>query len=748
MPTKHSSRVLFLTLILVVFATIAVNANWGSRIGHGSSVRPVSSNKASVGASTALPASGGTACTSNQRFTWPAIPEVAVGGPAMGVAMGDFNEDGFLDLVSTNDAPASSVSIRLGDGNGGFTSPPVPEIPVGAAPHPIAVGDFNGDGFLDFATANQGTANNVSIRLGNGNGGFTSPPVPEIAVGRGPTSMQIADFNNDGNLDIAVANLSDTSISVRLGSGDGGFVLPSVSEVDVGSRPFALAAGDLNNDGIPDLATSNDLADSVSIRIGNGKGEFTSANSEVAVGNIPMSIAIGDFNGDGNQDFVTTNLVSSTSQNGGDMSVRFGDGNGGFTSPAVPEVPMAGSDTVAVGDFNNDGKQDVITDLNYGSASIWLGDGSGNFATSTLLRVYLGTGSNRVGSIAVGDFNGDGIEDFAATTRPQSGPERPNISIRLGGCFPYTVDGAVLYGNAANGGTLPYRAVSYVLMRASGSQTTGTMNNWSYNLPGGYSLGVTGAGPFTVTPTKTSAVNNITSLDAARVAQHAADVASLANNQLLVADVSNNGSISSFDAGQIANFVVRASPSGRTGTWKFLPESRTYPSMTDSITGQDYVGLLFGEVSGNWADSSGRPVNRSIGGPIRNASVLIERVVSSAGKEVAVPVRVEGVANKGVIAYEFELRYDPSVIQPEGTGVDITKTVSGQFTAVSNAEEPGLLRVAVYGTMPITGNGILLNLRFTSVGASGTGSQLTWERFMFNEGEMAVSANNGQIELF
>lgn len=722
MPAKPSSRVLFLTLILVAFSTI----------GAQSPDTKLSPSKTT--GSTPAP------CTLNQRFTWPLVPEVSVGGSAMGVAVGDFNGDGFLDFVSTNDAPANSVSIRLGDGNGGFTAPTVSEVPVGAAPHPIAVGDFNGDGFLDFATANQGTADNVSIRLGNGNGGFTAPTVPEIAVGHGPTSITVADLNNDGKLDIAVANLGDASISIRLGTGDGAFFVPSIPEVAVGARPTTVVAGDFDNDNILDLATSNDIADSVSIRIGNGKGEFTSSSSEVAVGNLPMSIGLGDFNGDGNLDFVTNNMISSTSQYGGDLSVRFGDGNGGFTSPAIPEVQMPGSYTVAVSDFNNDGKQDVIIDPGYGYAGVYLGDGSGSFATSAALQVFLGTGSFRIGSIAVGDFNGDDIPDFAATTRPLVGPEWPKIAIRLGGCFPFTLDGKVLYGNATNGGTNNL-SISYVLMRASGSQATGTMTDWS-----GYSLGVTGAGQFTVTPSKTNGVNGISSLDAAKIAQHVTGVASLVNNQLLAADVSGNGTITSFDAAEIANFVVHTSPSGRAGTWKFLPESRTYPSITGSMPNEDYQGLLIGEVSGNWFDSMGRSANRTSRGPVRNASVSLPRIVSTS-KEVIVPIRVAGVANKGVIAYEFDLRYDPTVIQPEETGVDLARTVSSGLTAVTNVEEPGLLRVVVYGAMPIDENGVLLNLRFSPVGSSGAVSPLTFERFMFNEGELGVSVAGGQVVL-
>ncbi len=100
-----------------------------------------------------------------------------------------------------------------------------------------------------------------------------------------------------------------------------------------------------------------------------------------------------------------------------------------------------------------------------------------------------------------------------------------------------------------------------------------------------------------------------------------------------------------------------------------------------------------------------------------------------------------------VISYEFNLRYDPSVIQPFAKPVEVKGTVSRGLTAVANATEPGLLRVVVYGAMPIDEDGVLLNLRFTAVEKTGSVSPLTFERIVFNEGDLGIMVTDGQVEL-
>jgi Cohesin domain/Carboxypeptidase regulatory-like domain/Dockerin type I domain len=283
-----------------------------------------------------------------------------------------------------------------------------------------------------------------------------------------------------------------------------------------------------------------------------------------------------------------------------------------------------------------------------------------------------------------------------------------------------------------------------VLLSGNGSvfisDTTGS--------PGTYLLTGFGSGSYTVTPSKTGGVNtSISSFDAALVAQYAVAVTSFSSAQLAAADVTGDNTISSFDAALVARYAVAAGPPmGSSGTWIFSPASRTYASVDSQLTGDDYVALIMGEVSGNWTDSlGGRAANPN--GPVRNSSVAAPQLVTPADSEVLIPVSINGAANKGIISYEFDLRYDPSVIQPQVDPVDLAGTVSRGLSVVTNATQPGLLKVAVYGTAPLNSNGLLLNMRFNAVGAPGMISPLTWERFMFNEGDPGTVSSDGQIEL-
>ena len=357
---------------------------------------------------------------------------------------------------------------------------------------------------------------------------------------------------------------------------------------------------------------------------------------------------------------------------------------------------------------------------------------------------------------ALGFAEGDTMTATATDADGNSSEFTPPVS-----SAPSFISGTVTYANAIPAST---RFVSNVLISGAGSQNVSTTTAAPGAIAGQYTLMGFGSGSYSVSPSKTGGVNNITSFDAARISQHVAGPPNpqLTGNQLIVADVSGNTSVTSFDAAMIAKFVAGppyASPGiGSTATWRFTPANRNYASVTSSISGEDYSALLMGEVSGNWNNTGTRPagrvesgklkVDREDGGPERGIAVALPTLVASSDKEILVPVNVQGIANKGVISYEFDLRYDASVIQPLVDPVDVKDTASRGLSVVTNAAEPGLLRVVVYGAFPIDENGVMLNLRFTAVGGAGSVSPILFERIMFNEGEPRVSIADGKVELF
>jgi hypothetical protein len=676
--------------------------------------------------------SGGSTSTTfplavNDGVQCPAVFAPAVNYTACcnmrSVAVGDFNADEKQDIVTIGSILGSNISVRLGDGLGNFGN--VSAFGSSGTAAAVAVGDLNSDGKQDLAIANS-DSNNVSILIGTGTGSFGSPF--NVNVGINPAGIAVADMNRDGWQDIAVANHSSSYVSVLKNLGNGMFTAQPFA---VGREQSSVVFGDFNGDGHPDIAAApispNHI---VSILLGDGTGSFGTA-TDFAVGTAsPESIAVGDFNGDGKQDIAVPGYTGDI------VVVILGNGLGGFGSAtSFPAGPSPYG--IVVGDFSGDGKQDIAVadyDSSPSAVGVLLGDGLGGFASPVFFNVAF-----RPVALAVGDFNGNSKQDIVSANLISN-----NFSVLSGACS--SISGTATYGNAI-GGTNP-RFVQNVLLSGTGSVAVSTISNSS----GIYFLQGFGAGLYTVTPSKMAGQNGISSFDAARVAQHVAGVNVLTGNQFIVADVSRNGTLSSFDAGQIARYVAGVTGFGSTGNWIFSPVNRSYASVTSNITSEDYSALLMGEVTGNWIPSAARPIgNKRLSegsGPERAMTIELPKIGAAVRKEIKVPVSIQGVAHKSVISYEFDLRYNPSVIWPLSEPVDVSGTVSRGLSVVSNHKEPGLLRVVVYGPMPIDADGVLLNLRFTPVGKPGSVSPLSWERIMFNEGEPRVNTTDGQVELF
>jgi hypothetical protein len=278
------------------------------------------------------------------------------------LAIGDFNKDGNLDLAVANHE-RQHISVLLGDGKGGFAHAPRSPFPTEGIPHVhgVAIGDFNSDGWLDIATDSWGN-DNVEVLFGDRQV-LLKTPGPFFKVGKRPYQrLRSADLNGDGIPDIVTTNTEGNNATVLLADGKGGFREPPGSPFPCGDNPFGLAIGDLNADGRPDLAIINSPGsmaqgrgrNGLTVLLGDGTGRFTTMKgSPFGAGRIPSRIAIGDVNGDGVNDIVT-------SDNDDNKVYLFLMGRNGAVLSTTPITVGNHPKGVAIADVNGDGKGDIV----------------------------------------------------------------------------------------------------------------------------------------------------------------------------------------------------------------------------------------------------------------------------------------------------------------------------------------------------------------------------------------------------
>ena len=339
------------------------------------------------------------------------------------MAIADLNRDGKPDLAVAKDP--GIVSVLPGHGDGSFE--PGSDYETGSFPRHVEIGDLNNDGRLDLVTSNQNSSS-VSVLLGNGDGTFG--PEREYGAGIGCFSVAIGDLNGDRKPDLVVSNGLYTSISVLLGNGDGTF--EPKTDYATGDVPSSVGIGDLNGDRKRDVALVNVLFGTVSVLLGNGDGTLA-PRTDYETGENPFGVAIGDLNADGKPDLAVANLISGT------VSVLLNIGPGCPSAPMSldlapntlnlrsmghwvtatlePEppaspadidvasilmnrsVPVDASAPASIGDADGDGRPDLTVRFNRAAVELKVAEGeavpvtvsgkigSGCFETTDVIRV-------------------------------------------------------------------------------------------------------------------------------------------------------------------------------------------------------------------------------------------------------------------------------------------------------------------------------------------------------------------------
>ncbi len=277
----------------------------------------------------------------------------------------DLNGDGKLDLVSAGAGGSSGqMTVRLGAGDGTFGAAVRYTTELNYSNN-MAVGDINNDGIVDVVTTGLGGGSGkTSIFLGVGDGTFTKFATYTAELNNS-FNITLGDINNDGNLDIFSSGYDAVSgkLTVRLGNGDGTFSASTSITAANGFETPQLA--DLNNDGNLDyVVVGANSGGKATVALGNGNGTFAPSTVYTADGSVSYGLQLADFNGDGNIDMMTAGGNGSD----GTITLRLGNGSGGFSSATVYTTENQESYFLAVGDLNGDGVLDFATAGTAGSS--------------------------------------------------------------------------------------------------------------------------------------------------------------------------------------------------------------------------------------------------------------------------------------------------------------------------------------------------------------------------------------------
>ena len=340
------------------------------------------------------------------QFNIDAAVNHFVGTRPSGVATGDFDGDGDIDLATTVDNP-DRIILLLNDGAGHYTLGPVTLLPRSSSPQDLVAGDLNGDDVVDLAVAIRDPQGSVLIMMNNGGGTFVL--TGSVAVGARPRGLAIADIDGDDDLDLAVANRDSNTASVLTNDGAGGF---SAATFAAGNEPRATAFVDFNGDGDLDLAVTIHDDRTVATFVNNGGVFVPSAILPVGPFVRPDGITAADLDGDGDDDLAVATDDQTFNIN---QATIFMNTGAGFTGPL--SYPTGGRRTgkIIAADFDCDGLIDLAsTNRDSNDVSFLRNLGGGVFGAPMFPLPGAGM---RPGAITAADLDGDGDPDIAVANR-------------------------------------------------------------------------------------------------------------------------------------------------------------------------------------------------------------------------------------------------------------------------------------------------------------------------------------------
>jgi cysteine-rich repeat protein len=339
-------------------------------------------------------------------------------GPIVEPFAVDLDQDHHQDLVSCTSTPSVSCRVLYGDGTGKFGVAALPSLSaVGREPRAARVADFDQDGFPDVIGVSR-RDDLAAIIFGSGNS--TPSARTYFPTGARPSDVEVLDLDGDGLVDFVVANEASRDLTVFVNHGNREFLaltpvrLPSLPNSGLGL--IALASGDINADGVVDLAAvqAGGQAGGVVTLLLNVEGVGLATTKSLPVGNLAWGIALGHLNGDDALDIVTANRSDNS------FSVLLSQPDGGYVRTDRNSGGVRATD-VATADLNGDGFDDILvtnemidaqTDT-YGNVVSFLNDGTGNVGNAKFKHVR---GREIPRSVCAGDFDDDGFKDIAVAS--------------------------------------------------------------------------------------------------------------------------------------------------------------------------------------------------------------------------------------------------------------------------------------------------------------------------------------------